>query len=282
MADLSYGTPGPQPRYEPGRYSSTPVRPAGQGPRHRAKDPDPAPPQVPGPAVLRESPSRRLGGSAHAGRRWPLVADDLFAVAHDDWPHRLRLHRDVARLGLGAAVIGELVMAEYLDVRDDTLMALVAGRPADPLAARVMSRVLDEHQAMPVRDWLAFLADAAQPDGDIYEQVARRMLLTGRIRAERIGLLRRSTRYVPVDINTAAWPWVRISRQLEHGTRLGDADTVLGGLMLATDLHSHVLTGNSGPLEAELRRNICAAPQAVRELLRHTESAVGSAVITGA
>jgi hypothetical protein len=278
MEYMSYGTPGPSParRYEPTRYSSTPVRPSGTGPRHLAAEPDPA------PAPLPEHPQRQLGGSAHAGGRWPLVTVDLFFVAHDDWPHKLRMHLDVARLGLGAAVLAELLMAKYINISDGDLVPLVAGRPADPVAARLMLRVLDEPQTRTVRDWLAYLADDAQPDGDIYDQVGRRMVLAGLVRAQRTGLLRRSTRYTPVNISAAAWPWARISRHLEHGTQLGDADTVLGGLILATDLHSRVLSGKAGEVESRLRTNIAEAPAAVRELLRHTEAAVGSVVITGA
>lgn len=277
MQYLSYDAPDPGRRYEPHVYTGRPAGQAGNGPRHRVEDPDSAP-----EPVVREHPEPQPGGFAQTGRRWPMIADDFFFVAHDDWPHKLRLHRDVARLGLGAAVVAELLMAQYVDIRHDALIALVAGRPADQVAARLMTRLSDELGAVPVRDWLAYLADAGQPDGDIYDQVGRRMVLAKKVEAERTGLLRRSIRYVPMDINAAAWPWARLSQQLERGTQLDDADTVLGGLLLATGLHAHVLIGDVGPLESRLRRNIAAAPVAVRELLRHTETAVGAAVITGA
>lgn len=275
MAHMSYEPTDPAASYEPHRYASKPVHVAGTEPRHRARE------AVSTPASKRAAHPRRLGESARMGRRWPPVGNDLFFVAHDDWG-RLRLHRDVARLGLSAAVLAELLLTEYATIHDGALVPLVADDPVDPVAARVLRRLYAEPHQMPVRDWLAFLADEAQPDGDVYGQVARRLQSAGLVQPERVGLLRRSVRYVPVDVNTAAWPWARISGQVERGDRLGTVDTALGGLILATDLHRHVLTGDPGSVECRLRRNTAAGSAAVRELLRHTETAVGSTVFTGA
>lgn len=270
MEPMSYGTPGPGGRYGP--HMS--VGPADVHHRHRAEQWQPAP----GSANW-EQPEPPRGGFGRSERRWPLIADDFFFVAHDDYGQP-RLHRDLTRLGLGAAVLAELLITRYADISGPALVPTVAAHPGDPVAATVMVRLLDEAEAVPVRDWLAYLANAGQPDGDLYDQVGQRMVSAGKLRAERSGLLRRSTRYVPADINAAAWPWARLSQQLERGTQLDDADTMLGGLLLATGLHSHVLNGDTRPLESRLRHNISAAPTAVRELLRHTETAVGSAVGT--
>ncbi|WP_199512192.1 GOLPH3/VPS74 family protein [Nucisporomicrobium flavum] len=203
----------------------------------------------------------------------------FFFVAHDDRGTPL-LHPDVARLGLGAAVIAELLMAGYVDIRNDTVVVETFGCPAEPVAATLMSRLLDERNAMPVRDWLAYLRDPGQPDGDIYDQVAQQMRRTGLIRAERAWSLRRSKLYPPVDQNRAAWSWARISGCLDRRENLGKKDTVLGGLILATDLHSRILLGSASSLESKLRHHISAAPEAVRELLRHAENAVSAAVST--
>ena len=194
----------------------------------------------------------------------------------------MRLHLDVFRLGLGAAVLAELVMGKYVTIgADGAVAALVTGLPPDPVAARVMRRLLDEREHLPVRDWLAFLADPVQPDGDIYDQVGRRMLLAGMVEARRTGLLRRATRYEPKDINIAAWCCLRLARYLQRGERLSEFDTVMAGLILAIGLHSRVFTGDIGRFEAGLRHTVSGAPVAVGELMRHTEIAVGSAVITG-
>jgi hypothetical protein len=238
---------------------------------------------VPPPAAL---PRPLLGRFSAESSRWPLVADDLFRVAHNDWGKPL-LHRDVAGLGLGAAVLAELLLARYATVHDGALIPVVPADPADPadpvdpLAATVLRQIRAEPHELALRNWLAFLAGTAPSGGDVYEQVARRLARAGHVRAEPRGLLRRSVRYVPGDMNTAAWPWARVSQALEHGHHLDAFDTMLVGLILATDLHRRVMVGDAGHIEAQLRRNVDEAPLEVRELLYHTETAVGATVITG-
>jgi hypothetical protein len=210
-----------------------------------------------------------------------LVADDFFRVAHDDWG-KSRLHRDVCRLAMSAAVVAELLLTECVTIHDGLLVPTAAIEPLDPLAAAVLRQVRAETEELPVREWLAFLGSATLPGGDMYQQVASRLTRAGHVQLETRGLVRRSVRYVPVDINAAAWPWARLSQVLDRGEQLDDFDTVLGGLVLATDLHRLVLVGNAAGIEQRLRINTSGAPPAVRELLYQTETATGSTVITGA
>ena len=211
---------------------------------------------------------------------WPLIADDLFRVAHDDWGKN-RLHPDVVGIGLGAALLGELLITGYVSIRDDLLIPVQYTDPIDELAAAVLHHILTEPRPLGVRTWLRYLATSGLTGGPIYEHVARRLERGGHVQAEKRGLLRRKVRYVPRDFNTAAWPWARISAHLRRHENLDAADTILGGLILATDLHRHVLVGERSQIEPPLRSAIAVETPAVGDLLRHAEAAAGNTVITG-
>ncbi len=68
--------------------------------------------------------------------------------------------------------------------------------------------------------------------------------------------------------------------QLTNGRELNSFDTVLGGLVLATDLHRIVLPGPAAEVTAQLKAIVAAAVPPVRDLIEHTGSAVGATVIT--
>jgi hypothetical protein len=177
---------------------------------------------------------------------------------------------------LAAALLGELVLSGHVGIRDGRVMVARSAAPADALGHAVLDHLISEPVNHPVRTWLAFLARTAHAD------VAVRMLRAGHLREQVSRRLwgRRAVRYVPTDMNTAAWPWARLSTLLRAGRALDAFDTVLGGLVLATDLHRAVLLGASVDLVADLRRVVAVAPPAVRDLIAHTEAAVGDAVIT--
>ena len=220
-------------------------------------------------------PGRVDPAARPAGGGWPLLADDLFRLAHADDGSPV-LHPDVAALGLGAALLGELILTGHVGARDGVVVVRSVVPPRDALAHTVLDHLTGEPVRHPVRVWLAFLAQIA------YGEVALRMLRAGHVREETgFRVLRRPVRrYVPVDINKAAWPWARLSTLLCAGRRLDVFDTLLGGLVLATDLHRKVLTGATSDLTAGLRREVAEAPAAVRDLILHTEAVVGDAVAT--
>ncbi|MBO3741630.1 GOLPH3/VPS74 family protein [Actinoplanes flavus] len=218
------------------------------------------------------------GAGWQAGPRrptWPLVADDLFRLAHRDHDGRPLLDEHVTGLGLAAALLAELVLAKRLALPGGQVMIVDTEPPIDALAHTVLDRLAAERAALPVRTWLAYLARTAHQD------VAERLSRAGHLRktTER-RLLGRRVRYVPTDMNTAAWPWARLSGRLQKGQPLDGFDTLLGGLILATDLYRTVLLGHAADLETGLRAAVTTAPAPVRELLAHTEAAVGDAIIT--
>lgn len=234
-----------------------------------------APTRPAGQAVVADPSARSAEARRSAGLGWPLLANDMFRLVHRDSDGRLLLDARVAGLGLSAALLGELLMTNRIQLRDGVVVAGSGAAPVDVLAHSVLDQVASEPIHHPVRTWLAYLARGS------HTQVAARLIRGGHVREHRSrGLFSRSVRYLPVDMNAAAWPWARLSTRLRNGEPLDGFDTLLAGLVLATDLHRIVLLGATDDLAGELRRVVGAAPAMVRELVYHTEAAVGDAVIT--
>lgn len=210
------------------------------------------------------------------GRGWPLLADDLFRLAHRDSTGAPLLDPHVAGLGLSAALLGELVLTGHLSVRRGLVVVTDRSAPSDVLAHTVLDQIVSERETHPVRTWLAYLGRSA------YEEVAGRLVRAGHLQVEvsRRRVFGRTVRYVPTDMNTAAWPWARLAGSLRRGAPLDDFDTLLGGLAVATDLHGVVLIGEANAFTAALRPLIAAAADPLRELVTHTRAAAGDAVIT--
>jgi hypothetical protein len=247
------------------------AHPSGRGsPQHAAGG------RPTGAAVWSAARTLRESGQTRRGRLvWPLVADDMFRLAHRDHDGALLLHADAVGLGLAAALLAELLIARRVTIRNGLVVVIDTAPPIDALAHTVLDHLTGEAAAHPVRTWLTFLARTA------HEDVALRLLRAGHVREEASRrLLSRSVRYVPTDINTAAWPWARLSQLLRAGRQLDDVDTILGGLVLATDLYRKVLLGSTADLSAGLRAVVAHSPVAAQELLSHTEAAVGDAIIT--
>jgi hypothetical protein len=209
------------------------------------------------------------------GRGWPLLADDVFRLAHRDSTGAPLLDLHVAGLGLSAALLGELLLTGHLTVRNGLVVITDHSAPSDVLAHTVLDQLASEREDHPVRTWLAYLGRSA------HEEVAGRMERAGHLQVEvSRRIFARTVRYVPTDMNTAAWPWARLAGLLRRGDRLDDFDTLLGGLAVATDLHRVLLIGEANAFAASLRPLIAEAADPVRELLTHTRAAAGDAVIT--
>jgi hypothetical protein len=206
---------------------------------------------------------------------WPLLADDFFRLCHNDYTGRLLLHPRVAGIGLAAALIGELAFTQKIAVDRAYVRVVARTPPTDALAHTVLDHMSGEAQVLSIRTWLAFFS------GFAYDEVAQRLMRARHVRPEESRrLLRRTVTYVPTDVNTAAWPTARLSMRLRQHQPLDHGDTFLAGLAYATDLHLYLLDGAPRTAFEYLAAQVESAWQGTREVLHHTEAAVGDGVLS--
>lgn len=190
---------------------------------------------------------------------WPLIADDLWRIAHQDRSGARRADSRVIGLGLGAALLCELVLAGQIGLTADGLLLLapevvaalaapdaVAARERfgaasilpDRIADELLAVIVAEAEPLPVETWLEYLASRSAA------KVARRLLDAGHVKktASR-RRLRREVVYRPVDDMAAAWPAARLLIPLRQGAQPDDVDVVLLGLCRATGLHRWLFAG---------------------------------------
>lgn len=206
-----------------------------------------------------------------------LVADEFFRIAHRDRSGRARLHPRAAGLGLAAGLLAELVLFDRIEVRDGGAVVVVRyDPPPDAVAHTTLDHLVAQPQHRDVRTWLAFL------EHDAVDTVGGRLTRAGQVRPVAHRRLWSSrTVYVPVDLNQAAWPEVRLARVLTASDRLDEPDAVLAGLVAATGLLRHVLwepaTHDAGL--SNLTRVVARLRPSLRHLVAFTEAAVGDAVL---
>ncbi|MBV9846712.1 MAG: GPP34 family phosphoprotein [Kutzneria sp.] len=204
-----------------------------------------------------------------------LLADDFFFTAHDDTTGRIRLSEGRAGLGLGGALLGELLLLGSIDIERRAIVVRDAHPPEDSLARAVLEQLIRDESVTTVRDWLHYLGQ------DAYEQVAQRLLRAGHVRATQTRkMLRTQVVYLPVDINVAAWPAARLATRLSKREPLSTADVVLSGLIAATELEAQVFQYDSADIGRYLRQLLTTLPSPLRALLSETEAAVGDAVLS--
>ncbi len=205
-----------------------------------------------------------------------LIADEFFLIAHNDSRGKARLHPAAAGLGLAAGLLGELILSGRITVSDGLVIVLDRRPPADALAHTVLDQLIGEPQHQAIRTWLSFLARTGVTS--VGERLARAGVLR---RQETRRLLRTSLSYLPVDLNATAWPATRLRTLLERPDPPTVPDALLLGLVSATGLTREVLW-SAGPL-AHHRLSVLlpALPAPLKELVGHTEAAVGAAVLRG-
>ncbi|GIM87721.1 GOLPH3/VPS74 family protein [Salinispora arenicola] len=206
-----------------------------------------------------------------------LVADEFFLVAHNDIRGKARLHPAATGLGLAGGLLGELVLYGHIMVVDGDLSVVDRRPPADALAHTVLDQLVGEAQHRSVRTWLSFLAQSATTS--VGERLSRAGVLR---RRESRRLLRTTVGYVPVDPNAAAWPTTRLRVLLERSDPPPTlADAVLLGLIAAAGLDREVLWSTGPRAQHRLTSLVAALPAPLKELVAHTEAAVGAAVLRG-
>ena len=227
---------------------------------------------------MSESSSNTASSSSNA----PLhgtgrLADEFFLIAHDDVSGKPRLADRLLGLGLAGALLGELAMEKWIDLRAGVVSVAersgTASAPSEALAARMFEYLRAEEH--PVRTWLAFFARTARDD------VAARLTDAGLV--ARHGRKRpwQAGGWTPTSANAAALPAAQLVTQLVRGRALSEQQTVLVGLLRATGLDQAVLweARQSAPNTVRhLGEAVAALKPPLTELIGQTEAAVGAAV----
>jgi len=210
-----------------------------------------------------------------------LLADQFYLIAHEDRSGRSRLHPRATGLGLGACLIGELMLADRLRAYNGELAVVSREPPGDALAHNVLDLLIVQRQHRELRTWLAYLAQEATV------WVGERLLRAGVVESVTRRKLRGTqTLYLPMNSdqrNAAAWAPVRLANVLVRGRAMDIGDRLLGGLVLATGLTRHVLWDFDvhRPGLTNLYSIVDTLPADLRELVEHTEALVGSALSAG-
>jgi hypothetical protein len=210
-----------------------------------------------------------------------LLADQFFLIAHEDRTGRSRLHPRATGLGLAAGLIGELVMLGRVRAVEGELHVVNPEPTRDALSHGILDLLLAQPQHRELRTWLAFLAQ------DAAARVGERLIRAGVLESvTRRKLLGTQTFYLPMNSeqrNAAAWVQVRLANILVQGRVVDIADRALAGLVLATGLTRHVLWDYSvhRPGLTHLQSVVDSLPPDLRELVDHTEAAVGSVLAAG-
>lgn len=204
-----------------------------------------------------------------------MLADELFFVAHDEHSGKARLHRRATGLGLAAALLSELALSGNITVANGTVTVTEQHPPEDDLAYRVLHQLSVQRQHQALRTWLAFLGQGA------IDRVGMRMARAGYVRPHKgRAPWSKTVRYVPTDLKTASWPAARLNLRVNRGDPLTVSDSILAGLVAATGLTKHVWWDGDAVTLRHLAAAVASLPMSLRELVAHTEAAVGDVVLT--
>lgn len=204
-----------------------------------------------------------------------LLADEFFFTAHDDVTGRSRCGEGRVGLGLAGALLGELLLFGSIHIDRREVIVRDTRVLDDALAYAVLELIIRNGNVTTVRDWLQYLSESAP------EQVAQRLMSAGQVRPVQVRrLMRTRTAYLPVDMNVAAWPMVRLAGKLSKREPLTTSDIVLSGLIAATELEAHVSQYASADVGHYLRELLTTLPTPLQALLSEIEAAVGDAVLS--
>jgi hypothetical protein len=213
-----------------------------------------------------------------------LVYDALLITSLDD-AYKPATGPRVTGLGIGAALLAELVLSQHLVVWATKGVDLLCfderfRPPQDSLALWLVEHIRAEPTSLSVRDWLEFLSAA-----DVYTKTAEHMAMLGlMVRHEyRSRWTRRvESGYEPSDALFANAVFSRLRRQLSLSEQqISVQDVYLLGLTEAVGLSKplyYQLPSGARVYAGKQRQSL---PAPLRALLAHLAAAVADIAITG-
>jgi len=203
------------------------------------------------------------------------LADDFYLIGLDGRTNRPRLHHKAMSLAVAAALMSELVLANYVRITNGRIE--VAYRHYAPDArehADMLARIIAEPQHhLPV--WLTYFAQTAT------EVVQERLVARRFMHVESRGMLRSKPSYIPIDPMAVEWRSLRISRAVAKRDIRTWEDLTIIGLIVATGLTDAVIWNG----QAEDRDNLLAILRYLNDepslhaLITQVETLIAAAVL---
>jgi hypothetical protein len=222
------------------------------------------------------------------------LADDFWMAAHDQMSGDCYLRPKPLGIGLGAALLCELVVANWINVDGDALyLHPAAGThplpdhdPAtrgllEALVGRVRasaegsSRHAHHVVSLSVDEEIRNLENGAAQE--LVEQRLRRSYPSVVQEERRAGLFRANRLVLrPADTNVSGWPSTRIKLRLRAAEVLGEQDLIFAGLLIATGLESKALSDlNNRERSFLARQTQTSLRRALMQLVISAETAIG-------
>jgi hypothetical protein len=204
-----------------------------------------------------------------------LVADDLYLMAHNDSTGRPFVQPRVLGLGIGAGLLAELMLPGAITVGHDGVIS-VPGRVQvrDSVAGQLLNLMFREPERHPVREWLVFCGRSAADD------VARRLECSGYLATASTWAPWQKKRWLPVDINAAFAPLLRVRAALDATRPPTARGAVLAGLASACGLGFRLSQYAVPTRPRSVGETVGYLDYGLRELVAQTQAAVDNAVLS--
>ncbi|CAM3501323.1 GPP34 family phosphoprotein [Kibdelosporangium persicum] len=129
------------------------------------------------------------------------LSESLFFLGHDPFTGKARIRGHVLDIGLAAAALADLLCDERLTLDRGTVVPVSRYATGEPIADRMLERVIAEPERYGVRDWVEHLAESIFDI--VVENLTVRELV---IPQEKRGMFRHSLHYQPADLRIASTP----------------------------------------------------------------------------
>ncbi|MEV0453608.1 GOLPH3/VPS74 family protein [Catellatospora methionotrophica] len=203
------------------------------------------------------------------------LADELFVMGHDEYNGKPRINHDVLSVGLAAAALGELLIADTLTVDGGRITGWTARQSGDPVVDELVAQLQKVGPGHRLHQWVEHLR------GDIKELVAYRLVGHGLVkRATSRGFTGRvQVRFPATDPTEATRSVVRLGFLL---TRPGDFDpqsALLACLATAVDLSIVAPTLSPSTVRQRLADLPARMVPGYRDLLAAVDSSVAAVAL---
>ncbi|GAB4052253.1 GOLPH3/VPS74 family protein [Catellatospora paridis] len=203
------------------------------------------------------------------------LADELFVMGHDEYSGKPKLNHDVLSVGLAAAALGELLIAETLTVDGGRVTGWTAKQNGDPVVDQIVALLQRVGPGHRVHQWVEHLR------GDIKELVAYRLVGRGVVKREtsRGFTGRVQVRFPATDPNEATRSVVRLGFLIGRPADFDPHSALLACIANAVDLNIVAPTLSPSTVRQRLAELPGRLAPAYRDLLAAVDTAVAAVAL---